>query len=212
MIYAVNKRTKEHRIVSTKSGAEEMIRCYLNTGETVIQADADGWIEWRGSDDANAPLPLKCAHQVKLIGGSVFDRTCPTATNWSRDTSVIYYRPIVDQPASEEVKGWDGEGLPPVGENVLVRRNDSDWLTVEVVAHDDGGIVYRDPATTDHRYKWAIGGGIRPIPTARVQWVDDCVARLVDYYGNPKGAESYIGVARMLHDALASGELEMPGE
>lgn len=211
MIYAVNAK-KEHRIINVLRPSVDILHPSWGLVK-LVQADADGWIEWNGGE---CPLPKhkKCEHIMRCTPNSdMFHTELAGHLRWTHENlsgDIIAYRPIIDQLASEEPKGWCGDGLPHVGEKILVRKNDNDWLTVEVVAHDDGGIIYRDPSATDHKYKWAIGGGIRPLPTHRDQWVDSCVARLVDYYGNPKGAESYIGVASMLHDALASGELPTP--
>ena len=105
-----------------------------------------------------------------------------------------------------EPKGWDDKGLPPVGEKILVRKNDNDWLTVEVVAHDDGGVVYRDPATTDHGYKWAIAGGIRPLPSPREQWLA-AAEHVIESATCEPAQSSHLAI---IHDALASGELPTP--
>jgi len=142
---------------------------------------------------------------VRIVGGEYTKgRSCEMP--WS-SCSPVYrvtaYRPIIDQPASEEPKGWDGEGLPPVGENILVRKNDNDWLTVEVVAHDDGGVVYRDPATTDHGYKWAIGGGIRPLPSPREQWIE---AARKSINGSLNG-KTWLEI---IYDAMIDGNLPTP--
>lgn len=103
-----------------------------------------------------------------------------------------------------EPKGWDDKGLPPVGEKILVRKNDNDWLTVEVVAHDDGGVVYRDPATTDHGYKWAIAGGIRPLPSPREEWVEQAL-----YLVTPIPGPQIL--AQAIYDAMIDGTLPTPG-
>lgn len=65
--------------------------------------------------------------------------------------------------------------VPEVGERIEIRKNDNDWREVTVVAHNDGGVIYRDPATTDHRYAWAIGGGMRPLPTDEDRAVEEMV-------------------------------------
>lgn len=173
MIYAVNKRTKTYHVI----GVEEIntstwpLKNYL-----IVEADADGWIEWKGGE---CPMPddQDCEYLFHIYHGNKSLAQIKKAVylKWSiagHSDSVTHYRPILNAEEKDVKKEWSGEGLPPVGEEVEVRRNDNDWLEVVVVSHDDGGIIYRDPATTDHRYKWAIGGGIRPIRTDRDRWIE----------------------------------------
>tara|TARA_B100000408_G_scaffold72775_1_gene55666 strand:- start:375 stop:1019 length:645 start_codon:yes stop_codon:yes gene_type:complete len=210
MIYAVNRLTKEHRVVEERYSGGMRLPCRnpnLGKGWDYIQADADGWIEWKGGE---CPLPDDCSYKTKHKSGSFFNGSMPQTfgAHWrGLSDPVVAYRPIFDQPASEEPSGWDGVGLPPVGSKVEARRNDNDWLQVEVVAHDDGGIIYRDPSTADHAYKWAIGGGIRPIPTPRERWVEKALSLDCDPCAGMLSRKDFCGE---LYDALASGELPTP--
>lgn len=204
MIYAVNRLTKEHRVVEERYSGGMRLPCRNpNLGKRwdYIQADADGWIEWSGGE---CPLPNGHRYEIKNSVGRVvcIPLSRPESNLWSSN-NIIAYRPILDQPDSEEVNRWNGDGLPTVGEKILVRKNDNDWLTVEVVAHDDGGVVYRDPETTDHGYKWAIAGGIRPLPSPREQWVEAARKAIKGSLNGKTGLE-------IIHDALASGELSLP--
>lgn len=210
MIYAVNRLTKEHRVVEERYSGGMRLPCRnpnLGKGWDYIQADADGWIEWSGGE---CPLPYGVKYDVRCASGSEGRQRNPEEDNWLHvhgDSNIIAYRPIIDQPASDEPKGWCGEGLPPVGEKILVRKNDNDWLTVEVVAHDDGGVIYRDPATTDHGYKWAVAGGIRPIPTPRERWVEKALSLDCDPCAGMLSRKDFCGE---LYDSLASGKLSLP--
>ena len=199
MIYAVNKRTKEHIL----HGAPSLADVACCPGWDYIQADADGWIEWNGGE---CPLPDDKPYKTKHKSGDVFTGSRPQtfSAHWMGYADpVIAYRPIIDQPTNDEPKGWDGVGLPPVGEKILVRKNDNDWLTVEVVAHDDGGVIYRDPATTDHGYKWAIAGGIRPLPSHRDQWVEAARKAIKGSLNGKTGLE-------IIYDAMIDGNLPTP--
>ena len=67
---------------------------------------------------------------------------------------------------------WNGEGLPPVGAVIEVRRNDNDWYRAFVVAHDNGRVVYRcDYDMT--AYGWTIGNGFRPIKSERDKAIEE---------------------------------------
>ncbi|MAF06188.1 hypothetical protein [Herbaspirillum sp.] len=211
MIYAVNRLTKEHRVVEERYSGGMRLPCRnpnLGKGWDYIQADADGWIEWTGGE---CPLPKhqKCEHIMRFTPNSdIFHTELAGHLRWTHENlsgDIIAYRPILPQPASEEPKEWSGphDGLPPVGEKILVRKNDNDWLAVEVVAHDDGGVVYRDPATTDHGYKWAVAGGIRQLPSPREQWVEAARKAIKGSLNGKTGLE-------IIHDAIANGELPLP--
>lgn len=103
MIYAINKRTKEHRVAPS-------FEVFPNPGWRYVKADAYGWIKW---DRKGAPLPPGCPHEVKTEDGYVFHRTATEATKWRLHSNVDFYRPILD--TKPEVPVWGGEGLPPVG-------------------------------------------------------------------------------------------------
>ena len=107
-------------------------------------------------------------------------------------------------------KEWSGpeDGLPPAGITVEVRRNDNDWREVQVVAHDDGGIIYRDPATQDHRYKWAIGGGIRPARTPEQRAEDESIHAMRSQDCEPfEGMLSRHDFCRAIYAAIRDGKI-----
>ncbi len=204
--YAVNLASKHHRLL--EEGERPLDNeTVVTANETVVTANADGWIEWSGGE---CPLPkhVKCDHIMRFTPErDAFVVGLAGHLRWTHENlsgDIIAYRPTIDQPASEEPKEWDGAGLPPVGEKILVRKNDNDWLTVEVVAHDDGGIIYRDPSRTDHKYKWAIGGGIRPLPSPRDQWIKAARKSIEGSLNGKTGLE-------IIYDAMIDGKLPVPG-
>jgi len=153
MIYAVNRLTKEHRVVEERYSGGMRLPCRnpnLGKGWDYIQADADGWIEWKGGE---CPLPDDCSYKTKHKSGSFFNGSMPQTfgAHWrGLSDPVVAYRPIIDQPASEESKGWDGEGLPPIGSFVDVsEQHDGELMygngeeNCEVVAHVEGVAVIR---------------------------------------------------------------------
>lgn len=101
MIYAVHKKTKEHRPVP---GFDVL----SNADWRYIQATPDGWIEHDGSE---RPLPADARCDVQFSGGLVNDAKA-TQPVWSLVKS---YRPILDADTKPEPPAWDGEGLPPAG-------------------------------------------------------------------------------------------------
>jgi hypothetical protein len=98
-------------------------------------------------------------------------------------------------PRPTEQPQWSGEGLPPVGSAIEVRRNDNDWYKAFVVAHDAGRVVYR----CDHdmtTYGWTIGKGFRPIKSERDQQIDALTAIIQ----TPPAMETVREVAAALYD------------
>ena len=60
MIYAINEKTKEHRVVEVEYSGRMRLPCRdpsLGKGWRYVQADEDGWIKWEGGE---CPL-VKCA-------------------------------------------------------------------------------------------------------------------------------------------------------
>jgi len=154
MIYAVNRLTKEHRVVEERYSGGMRLPCRnpnLGKGWDYIQADADGWIEWRGGECPvvdSALVDIRCRDKSESTEAESADLFRWSHRNHRSD--IIAYRPIIDQPASEESRGWDGEGLPPIGSFVDVsEQHDGELMygngeeNCEVVAHVEGVAVIR---------------------------------------------------------------------
>lgn len=132
MIYAVNKLTKKHRVVGPHSVI--LMRDY-----DIVPADADGWIEWDGGE---CPLPDDYMVETLDRGEQYNGQNCGYArraveVDWRKHCcshEIVKYRPIPGQQA-EQVKEWNGEGLPPAKmlqellsydpESGLITRKDS---------------------------------------------------------------------------------------
>ena len=201
MIYAVNKRTKEHLV----HGAPSLGRVAPCPEWYYVQADADGWIEWHGGE---CPLPDNHPYEVKCETNSGIQRAAfqrPQANRaWSRywlnnHYNIIAYRPIFDnKPQAPE---WDGEGLPPVGA-VCEVKHIGVWHQTTIVGVDEGLPVFK----TDwcQRYAYACGADFqfRPIRTDRERWIKAAseVAR--------KGLKN----GDMLGYVYDAGLAKMPGE
>src|SRR5690554_494188 len=109
MIYAINKRTKEHRVY--RIGCDVS----MDPGWRLVEADADGWISWDGR--SVSPVPTDSEFEVWLRSGvngsGLLGKWVHGRTDMHFD--IIAYRPILDadEPAEPEAVEWDGEGLPP---------------------------------------------------------------------------------------------------
>lgn len=112
------------------------------------------------------------------------------------------------RPISDPV--WDGEGLPPVGVECEMENDRGTWLPVDVIAHKDGfafgwSYGYRMVLHSDKTE------GFRPIRSpedvARDEAIDDLVETMIYFYGNPKGAESYRGLAVRIIEAIEIGKI-----
>lgn len=112
MWYAINEKTKEHRVCRNQFGTP-------GDGWLMVPADADGWIKWDGGE---CPLPGDVRCDIKLrYGGAV--RHKAGCIDWAR-TSCVAYRPILEDsqtadedidemPAEAEAPEWDGAQWPP---------------------------------------------------------------------------------------------------
>lgn len=186
MIYAVNKRTKEHQVVGPHS-------------TILVPADADGWIKWGGGE---CPLPGDQLCEVNLSYDLRFTKPARPAKYWEwKGTNLVAYRPILDdKPHAPE---WDGEGLPPVGTVCEYQNNRRcpSWKRVEVTAIGQEKILMWD-YTSDRENHLLLKslGNFRPIRTNREKWIDqatDVALQPGDAAGN-------------VYDALKSGELPQP--
>lgn len=225
--YKINVKTKEHTILA--SGEHPI----LDSRYRVVEADADGWIEWNGGE---CPLPdgHKCdardadgsQHENKTIGkDNDVDRLF---WEWDEcndhDNNIIAYRPILDQPASEEVKGWDGEGLPPLGtvcelssacqffslqRGEVIEKQEGEKVVVvgHAARNDNGNVCITIQPINDASCGFATGNDqrmVRPTRAEREQWVEKAKRSFENNTDTTCEFEA-------IYDALASGELDAPG-
>ena len=199
MIYAVNRLTKEHREVEERYSGGMRLPCRnpnLGKGWDYIQADADGWIEWTGGE---CPLPYGVKYDVRCASGSEGRQRNPEGDNWLHvhgDSNIIAYRPIIDQPASEEAQPWE----PAAGEPARTSGGDCMVLAIDrkrnraAIRWDDGelGVVKIEV--------------IKQRTTPREQWLAAAEHAIESTTGEP-AQSSHLEI---IHDALASGELPTP--
>lgn len=101
-----------------------------------------------------------------------------------------------------KVSDWHKNGeLPPVGEvcEAFVYEDDS-WSEVEIIAHKDGiaiGWSSIDQLTHQSRNEKSF----RPLRTEQDKAINEMVSEFINYYGDPKGGERYLGIAEKLYDA-----------
>ncbi len=149
MIYAVNKRTKEHRRVVIPP-------CRYNADIVnwrFVEADVDGWIEWESDEDES---PIRGGCSIRLSDGSQYRESDPESWDWSKggDQWVIAYRPILD--TKPEPPAWDGEGLPPVGCVCEYRHkasNNEGWRICKVMGHYNEWVWIHLPDWHPHTVK-----------------------------------------------------------
>src|SRR5690554_5277839 len=132
MIYAINKRTKEHRVVPL----DDRIGSWMPEWETV-GADADGWIPWEGGE---CPLPDDA--RIKVMTRNGVEHRLPIHAGNQRwghgggQYDITAYRPILDEPSEPEAPEWAiGErciwqlGDVCMGEHVILAKDgDTYWI------------------------------------------------------------------------------------
>ena len=207
MIYAVNKRTKEHRRWPEVGSAESM-HMIMNNNWQRVDADAVGWIAFDGEKIPTNPNQFI---QWKGCSGFVSIEIQADAVNWGKDGNdrIIAYRPISNQPASEEPKGWGGpeDGLPKPGHFCEVHYIGK-WRECEIVANfkQRAGMVAAFTIEMDDGLKILDAFRVdrfRPIRTDREIWIE-AAGKAIE---GPLGRKTRLEI---IYDALASGELPTP--
>lgn len=131
MIYAVNKRTKEHHVVGNDPR-------FISPEYNMVVADPDGWVEWQSSE-YEGPMPAGARCEIRLSSGDGFIISDPEDWDWSKggDQWIVAYRPVINGERCIDVTrlatmagpdkyrasggewpeppAWTGDGLPPVG-------------------------------------------------------------------------------------------------
>lgn len=96
---------------------------------------------------------------------------------------------------------WRGES-PPAGTDCEVRVGEF-WRRTRVVAALDSDVgklpVFTTPWCSE-RYVDCGTEQFRPIRTEREKAIEEMVSEFINHYGDPKGAERYIGIATKLYE------------
>lgn len=106
---------------------------------------------------------------------------------------------------------WHKNGeLPPVGEVCLYVVSDRCSAEVEITAHAKFGLCFVEIGKSGECYvsKTAELHRFRPIRTEREKAIDEMVGEFINYYGDPKGGERYLGIAEKLYDAGYRNEVK----
>ena len=124
-----------------------------------------------------------------------------TKKEWQQERDKMQKKAeLVAQPAQDN--SWHERGeFPPVGcECEVFVSDENKWLHFDVIAIRDG-----------HVLGWCREGScgfqsndksnFRPLRTERDKAIDEMVCEFINYYGDPKGGERYLGIAEKLYDA-----------
>src|SRR5690554_1510753 len=204
MIYAINKRTKEHRVCEDGVTLDGI-------GWRFVEADADGWIPWEGGE---CPLPDGADYEVRHKYGKVVSKREAEKYNdqWARKgllSDIIAYRPILDAgaPAEPEAPEWDGDGeCPPVGSKCM-RGCDR----VVILAHTNVGSPY-DPAvvyqslTEPDEIDWDVCNVFSPIRTA-AQRAEEKAVEVMYPIIDEVHEDGPVEIARTLYRAIRDGKV-----
>lgn len=192
-------------------------------------AASEGWIEWGGG---NTPVDDDCIVDVKFRNGQVENAMPARYWEWGNQChrrDIFAYRlhkPGIKSRANDDrleqdlnecigaseaqAHEWDGIGRPKVG-SICQAFIFGNWSDVKIAyAGDEGGwneaLVFDVKST---KPAWA--DEFRPLRTEaekkRDAMVNDMVETIFYYYGNPKGAEEYIGLANGIIEAIEIGKI-----
>lgn len=120
--------------------------------------------------------------------------------------------------ASQKVE-WSGDGLPPVGCECEYHDSNGEWYPVTIKYESDQLVVISgmtkflgvEQGTEIARDIIIDKPKFRPLRSEedkkRDAMVNDMVETIFYYYGNPKGAEGYIGLAERIIEAIEIGKI-----
>lgn len=197
MIYAVNKRTKEHRILNDARDSNML-------HEVIIKADADGWIE---CDGEHRPIDANQEIQWKGSNGFVSGVIPANCVFWGENGAdkITAYRPILNAEETEMKQEWSGVGFPSAGVEcealILADSVHKDWVS----GVSEGmlrlpcgrfGCVFK---TKTARYMVGAQVEFRPIKTDRERWIEAALKALKPTMG--RFAEEESGIVEMIYDA-----------
>lgn len=205
--------------------------------EVALAAKNDGWIEWGGGECPvekgtlvdvkyrNCKINKHVKAGVPDNGGSI---DTVYAFSWYKigaEYDIISYR--LHQPQEEEhsetseedlnecigqapLPLWNGDGMtPPIGCVCELSWGGDKWLQCKIIFAGDE-IVLVNLATREAAYHLS-DVRFRPIRSEserkRDAMVNDMVETIFYYYGNPKGAEGYIGLAERIIEAIEVGKI-----
>ena len=187
MIFAVHKRTKEHRVVKSNGLICEK-EWYAAHGWLLTRADADGWIPWHGGE---CPLPDGEIMEAICIDGSIWGPARAGDFLWDCHWFIRSYRPILDAdaPAEPEVVEW------AIGERCIWRLADVCMGEHVILAKDGDTYWIRD----DHGgYDMADREELRPIRTPAQRAENEAVEGMLSII---KDAESAADCCQALYRA-----------
>ena len=189
--YAVNLASKRHRLL--KEGEQPA------PNETVVTADADGWVEVHPDCTST---PITGDFEAKRLDGQIIKGNTIAAWRWKRSwngsrADVVAYRPIIKEP-----KPWrrPEDGLPPIGTRCRVSQRTDPGTVTHHLRNGTTVIVEYDTGGWDgYNIKY-----IRPLPPPRDQWVEQ-VLDLITPIPGPQI------LAQAIYDAMIDGKLPVPG-
>lgn len=182
----------------------------------INKPDSDGWISWCGGEcpvDGDVVVDVKFRAQGQAdLDGDVADNF--RWEHFSNGADIVAYRLRKSEHQKPE---WDGEGLPPVGVDVLVTPHNNHW-GFSSVGEFSGKVLAFDGE--DFWFKLTNGGKIasrtdkvdfRPIRTEqekkKLSAIDSLVEFKISYHSHPKAAEEYLREMSSLYDAIAAGKI-----
>ncbi|MCP1316869.1 hypothetical protein [Halomonas sp. 707B3] len=196
MIYTVNTRTKEHKVMKNATDADAgKILMGMPSGDTwrVVKANHDGWLPWHGAEEC--PLPAMHTARILLRNGWQGTTDNPQFVRWthmSDDSDIIAYRPIFEED----------QKLPAVGSVCLYKPTGK---TAHIVAHHmDGEQAIWCGSDGGGELFYGTAYDFRPLNSPREEWVDAAL--------KIGGATSKAHAHRLgkLYDAMIDGKLPIP--
>ncbi|MGM0783847.1 MAG: hypothetical protein ACQEUM_07030 [Pseudomonadota bacterium] len=217
MIYAVNKRTKEHRLLGTASDHASVDN---DMEWRVVEADADGWI--RLSCHEECPINKGVDIEWKGEDGGVRGPVEGADVSWDGPMRIVAYRPILDTnpcrfhdddaeacetysgqvPCEPDPVEWRGPkyGSPPIGTPVKVRTKECDSAAM-VLANDHNIVVVRYESGMGFKYGGFDLNDVRPIRSEEDRAVEELQKAIVDYSNNALFDDEPLMLAEALYRA-----------
>ena len=167
----------------------------------INKPDSDGWISWCGGEcpvDGDVVVDVKFRAQGQAdLDGDVADNF--RWEHFSNGADVVAYRLRKSEHQKPE---WDGEGLPPVGCECMVRGEigDDGWYECKVIAHTFFDGYNCAVFQTESTVSCSSEGNFRPIRSEADKKRDEIIGALKEGLGHAHGLYDLMQIYHLLNN------------
>lgn len=184
-----------------------------------------GWIKghYQCAQDKSGEVCFYTKGKIHLIRYGMWSIPCGSEATHDGESRVVtsladdYAETIITREQYEAALAaskpeWDGEGLPPVGCECMVRGEigDDGWYECKVIAHTFFDGYNCAVFQTESTVSCSSEGNFRPIRSEADKKKEEAIKAIFDtlaQYDNLKGCHTYEGKADYMFSAIAAGKI-----